>query len=74
MEASPLTQQTRPTSFQPKIVGLYDGLFKQDDEDLADSNGFWSEFFLLKPDKHRLRDRLEDLHANDLLHLQVFEL
>lgn len=28
MEASPLTQQTRPETFQPKIVQLYESLFK----------------------------------------------
>jgi len=28
MEASPLTQQARPISFQPKITQLYDDLFK----------------------------------------------
>ena len=27
MEASPLTQQTRPETFQPKIVQLYQTLF-----------------------------------------------
>ena len=71
MEVSPLTQQTRPGSFQPKIIGLYDNLFKQDDEDLAYSDGFWGEFFLLRPDKAGLRQRLDDLGTDDLLHLQV---
>ena len=28
MEASPLTQQARPDVFQPKIVQLYEALFK----------------------------------------------
>lgn len=28
MEASPLTQQARPETFQPKIVQLYEALFK----------------------------------------------
>ena len=28
MEASPLTQQSRPISFQPKITQLYEDLFK----------------------------------------------
>ena len=28
MEASPLTQQSRPRSFQPKIANLYENLFK----------------------------------------------
>ncbi len=70
MEASPLTQQTRPSSFQPKIAQLYDDLFKQDDEALADSDGFWEEFFLLKPDKPRLKQLLEGLRADDLIQLQ----
>lgn len=71
MEVSPLTQQTRPSSFQPKILGLYDNLFKQDDEDVAYSDGFWGEFFLLRPDKTGLQRRLDELTADDLLHLQV---
>lgn len=70
MEISPLTQQTRPKSFQPKIVQLYDDLFKQDDENLIDSDGFWGEFFLLRPDKGRLEQRLEALTTDDLLHVQ----
>lgn len=72
MEVSPLTQQARPDTFQPKIVQLYTDLLRQDDEDLADSNGFWREFFLLRPDKSGLQQLLESLHADDLLHLQVF--
>lgn len=28
MDASPLTQQSRPESFKPKIVQLYENLFK----------------------------------------------
>jgi hypothetical protein len=28
MEASPLTQQSRPETFKPKIVQLYETLFK----------------------------------------------
>lgn len=71
MEVSPLTQQTRPSSFQPKILGLYDNLFKQDDEDTAYSDGFWGELFLLRPDKAGLQRRLDELTADDLLHLQV---
>ena len=71
MEVSPLTQQIRPDSFQPKIIGLYDNLFKQEDEDLAFSDGFWGEFFLLRPDKAGLQQRLDELITDDLLHLQV---
>lgn len=70
MEASPLTQQTKPRSFQPKVAQLYDDLFMQEDEELADSDGFWGELFLLKPDKPRLKQRLEALRADDLIHLQ----
>ncbi|KAI9777102.1 MAG: hypothetical protein M1839_009058 [Geoglossum umbratile] len=70
MEQSPLTQQARPESFQPKIVGLYEALFK-DDEDADKSEGFWREFFLLRPDPASLRQALADLSADDLLNLQV---
>ena len=71
MELSPLTQQSRPKAFQPKVIGLYDDLFKQEDEDLAYSDSFWGEFFLLRPDKVGLQQRLDELNADDLLHLQV---
>ena len=71
MEASPLTQQNRPTSFQPKIVQLYDDLLRTNDEETTFSDGFWREFFILKPDRLRLQQRLERLSPNDLLHLQV---
>ena len=70
MEVSPLTQDNRPTSFQPKIVQLYDILFREDG-DATTSDGFWQEFFLLKPDKTRLQERLKGLSGHDLLHLQV---
>ncbi|KAH8811823.1 hypothetical protein F5884DRAFT_783550 [Xylogone sp. PMI_703] len=70
MEASPLTQQARPLVFQQKIVELYEALFKEDDE-LEKSEGFWKEFFLLKPDKARLRQILDNLSPDDLLHLHV---
>ena len=70
MEASPLTLQARPTSFQPKIDRLYEDLFRQDDEDYADADGFWGEFFLLNPDKASLQRRLEALTTEDLLQLQ----
>ncbi|KAI9768561.1 MAG: hypothetical protein M1840_004758 [Geoglossum simile] len=70
MEQSPLTQQARPESFQPKIVGLYEALFK-DDEDVDRSEGFWREFFLLRPDPASLRQILADLSADDLLNLQA---
>lgn len=70
MEASPLNQQTRPSSFRPKIARLYEDLFREGDEDPADSDGFWGEFFLLKPDKIALERQLESLTPEDLLHLQ----
>ncbi|KAH0551104.1 hypothetical protein GP486_007551 [Trichoglossum hirsutum] len=70
MEQSPLTQQARPESFQPKIVKLYETLFK-DDEDADKSEGFWREFFLLRPDPANLLDILADLSADDLLQLQA---
>lgn len=70
MEASPLTQQVRPNSFQPKIARLYEDLFKQDDEEVADSDGFWGEFFLLKPDNAELERQLGRLRPDDLLNLQ----
>lgn len=72
---SPLTQQLRPDSFEPKIVQLYLHLFNvlanEDVEDAIPSEGFWSEFFLLKPDKQRLYDILEPMTAFDLLHMHV---
>ncbi|KAL1855363.1 hypothetical protein Daus18300_011081 [Diaporthe australafricana] len=74
MDKSPLTQQPRPEAFQQKIVGLYDELFK-DDQDSADhdgqhSEGFWREFFLLKPDRPSLRRTFDQLSPADLLHLE----
>ncbi|KAL8724950.1 MAG: hypothetical protein Q9181_006601 [Wetmoreana brouardii] len=71
MEASPLTQQSRPSSFQPKIDSLYEQLlrsYENDDPDLTDR--FWTEFFLLRPDKASLRRRLEDISVDDLLDIQ----
>ena len=70
MIKSPLTQQARPKSFRPKIAELYAILFDQDDDRPADSDGFWEEFFLLRPDKVRLEERLEGLRTDDTLHLQ----
>ncbi|GAP92343.1 putative DUF1741-domain-containing protein [Rosellinia necatrix] len=71
MEASPLTQQARPEIFQQKIVKLYEALF-QDDADLeADKpEGFWREFFLLKPDRASLLKILDDFGPDDLIQLQ----
>ncbi|KAJ8062706.1 hypothetical protein OCU04_009226 [Sclerotinia nivalis] len=70
MEPSPLTQQARPEVFQQKIVELYEALFKDEDEP-EKSEGFWKEFFLLRPNKATLQTILNELSADDLLHLQV---
>ncbi|OCK79650.1 DUF1741-domain-containing protein [Lepidopterella palustris CBS 459.81] len=71
MEPSPLTQQSRPESFKPKIVQLYETLFREDEEDNDLSEGFWQEFFLLRPDAASLKAILSYLKADDLLHLQA---
>jgi hypothetical protein len=73
---SPLTQQLRPDSFEPKIVQLYIHLFNalpNDDsiEDPVPDEGFWREFFLLKPDKQRLNDILDPFTASELVHCHV---
>ena len=39
-------------------------------EDQEHSEGYWAEFFLLKPDRKTLNARLEALTADDLLHFQ----
>ena len=70
METSPLTQQARPQTFQPKIVHLYESLFKEDEEE-EKPEGFWQEFFLHKPEAVSLRTILGELGAEDLLHRQV---
>ncbi|EAA34333.2 DUF1741-domain-containing protein [Neurospora crassa] len=78
MEQSPLTQQPRPEAFQAKIVQLYQELFKDHDhdEDLdshyhspTQTEGFWAEFFILKPARSSLRQILDPISASDLLHL-----
>ncbi|KAF2766553.1 DUF1741-domain-containing protein [Teratosphaeria nubilosa] len=69
MEQSPLTQQSRPDVFEPKVVGLYRRLFREvEDEDKPE--GFWRELFLLKPDFSRLRGILENTDAEFLLEIQ----
>ncbi|TVY48377.1 UPF0668 protein-like protein [Lachnellula occidentalis] len=70
MEPSPLTQQARPEVFQQKIVELYEALFK-DEDDHEKSEGFWREFFLLRPDKATLQQILDGSGPDDLLHLQA---
>ncbi|KAM0513139.1 hypothetical protein ACHAPE_008177 [Trichoderma viride] len=69
MEASPLTRQPQPEVFVPKIVELYSTLFK-DDDDGDKSEGFWREFFLLRPDRPTLRKMLDEIHPGDLLLLE----
>ncbi|CAK7264339.1 hypothetical protein SEPCBS119000_000945 [Sporothrix epigloea] len=69
MEQSPLTHQPRPEVFQPKIVQLYDELL--DHPDHLPSDGFWAEFFLLRPDRRAFRERLDALTAGDLLALEA---
>ncbi|KAI6349789.1 hypothetical protein MCOR25_010631 [Pyricularia grisea] len=65
---SPLTQQPRPEAFQQKVVRLYETLFKDDDEEgLAQTEGFWQEFFLLRPDRTSLRRILDELGPEELL-------
>ncbi|PHH62767.1 hypothetical protein CDD81_6755 [Ophiocordyceps australis] len=75
MEASPLTRQPPPEVFTPKIIELYSSLFLfwnyKDDHDGADKpDGFWREFFLLKPEKTHLRKMLNEMSPTDvsLLH------
>ncbi|KYK55879.1 hypothetical protein DCS_07844 [Drechmeria coniospora] len=66
MEASPLTRQSPPEVFTPKIVQLYSSLFK-DDEDGDKSDGFWTEFFLLRPDRPALQTILNETIPSDVL-------
>ncbi|KAI4719608.1 DUF1741-domain-containing protein [Aureobasidium sp. EXF-10727] len=66
MEQSPLTQQSRPETFEPKVVQLYRQFIRDRDEDNK-PEGFWREFFLLKPDNARFGQILDDLEAIDLL-------
>ncbi|KAL9081467.1 MAG: hypothetical protein Q9157_000025 [Trypethelium eluteriae] len=70
MEQSPLTQQSRPESFKPKIVHLYEALFAETEDDHEQSEGFWQELFLLNPSPPGLQRILADLSPEDLLHLQ----
>ncbi|KAF2460635.1 hypothetical protein BDY21DRAFT_298782 [Lineolata rhizophorae] len=71
MEASPLVQQTRPESFRPKVVQLYEALLAEEDaEDVDLPEGFWRELFLLRPDPQSLRKLLDSCSPDDLLQLQ----
>ncbi|KAL2109746.1 hypothetical protein VUR80DRAFT_2074 [Thermomyces stellatus] len=69
MEPSPLTRQPQPEVFQPKVVQLYESLFKGDDPEKSD--GFWTEFFLLRPDRAALKWILDELSPADILQLDV---
>ncbi|PGG98625.1 hypothetical protein GX51_06710 [Blastomyces parvus] len=68
MEASPLTQQSRPDTFQPKIVKLYETLFLNP-EYAEPSEGFWREFFLLPPERVRLGQILDSISPDDILQI-----
>ncbi|KAL1849199.1 hypothetical protein Plec18167_009591 [Paecilomyces lecythidis] len=70
MEASPLTQQSRPETFKPKIVQLYEILFNTT-EYAEPSEGFWREFFLLGPERSQLRGILDKLSPDETLNLQL---
>ncbi|KAI1004778.1 hypothetical protein K3495_g3439 [Podosphaera aphanis] len=70
MDPSPLTLQVRPDVFQQKIVSLYRELFT-DEEETGLTEGFWREFFLLKPEKAALLQVIDTLGSEDLLLLQV---
>ncbi|DAA73972.1 TPA_exp: Uncharacterized protein A8136_3754 [Trichophyton benhamiae CBS 112371] len=69
MESSPLTQQTRPETFQPKIVKLYETLLFNSDY-AHPTEGFWREFFLLQPDRVYLSKMIASISSHDILHLQ----
>ncbi|KAI5302467.1 hypothetical protein KEM56_000676 [Ascosphaera pollenicola] len=68
METSPLTQQTRPETFQPKIVQLYKQLFLN--ADFEPTEGFWREFFLLPPECHELSRVIDGLTPDGVLQIQ----
>nr|KMM65027.1 hypothetical protein CPAG_01379 [Coccidioides posadasii RMSCC 3488] len=70
MESSPLTQQTRPEAFQPKIVQLYENLLFNPDY-VEPTEGFWREFLLLPPDRPSLAEMLNRIGPDDMLHIQA---
>ncbi|KAJ4297512.1 hypothetical protein N0V90_005404 [Kalmusia sp. IMI 367209] len=70
MEPSPLTQVSRPETFQPKIIHLYETLFREEDEDVELSEGFWEEFFLHRPDHAGFKRVLGGIPPDEMLHLQ----
>lgn len=69
MEPSPLTQVSQQ-SFQPKIIHLYETLFREEDEDEELSEGFWEEFFLHRPDHAGFKRVLDSIPPDEMLHLQ----
>ncbi|KAK2735204.1 hypothetical protein FQN57_001309 [Myotisia sp. PD_48] len=69
MEPSPLVQQSRPDTFQPKIVKLYESLLF-DPEYSQPTDGFWRVFFLLPPERAQLSAVLNNIRPDDLLHIQ----
>ncbi|KAL5385989.1 hypothetical protein DPSP01_004425 [Paraphaeosphaeria sporulosa] len=69
MEPSPLTQVSQQ-SFQPKIIHLYETLFREEDEDVELSEGFWEEFFLHRPDHAGFKRVLGRIPPDEMLHLQ----
>lgn len=50
---------------------LAENAVQEDVDNQVNSEGFWLELFLLNPDRARLQQRLDNLRADDLLHLQV---
>jgi hypothetical protein len=44
---------------------------QEDDEDYDFSDGFWEEFFLLRPDGPGLKHLLGSMNPDDLLHTQA---
>ncbi|KAI8934557.1 hypothetical protein NX059_008256 [Plenodomus lindquistii] len=71
MEPSPLTQDSRPEVFQPKIIRLYESLFHDDADDVELSEGFWQEFFLHRPDSAGLKRILATVPPDEMLHQQA---
>ncbi|KAG6175012.1 hypothetical protein E4U27_006337 [Claviceps purpurea] len=67
MEASPLTRQPPPEVFTPKILELYAALFQDDYNGEEKSDGFWREFFLLRPDRRSLQKALNDMSPSEVL-------
>ena len=55
------------------ISGFAEHAGQEDAENQVDSESFWLEFFILKPDRARLQQRLDRIRADDLLHLQVVD-